>query len=154
MSGWLRHLALNAQARTGFSVQIIAWSAIVVVAPAAALAFFCLAAFFWLADRYDPVIAGLALGFFFLLVALIAMAACLLVRRRSMERARLELAARRDANWLDPRLMAVGVQVGQAIGWRRLATLAAVALVAAGVAREWSGQGGARREDEEPHPGG
>jgi anti-sigma-K factor RskA len=36
--------------------------------------------------------------------------------------------------------MAVGVQVGQAIGWRRIAALAAVAVLAAGVAQEWSGR--------------
>ena len=57
-----------------------------------------------------------------------------------MERARLELAARSNANWLDPKLMAVGFQLGQAIGWRRLRSLAAVALLAAGLAREWLGR--------------
>jgi predicted MFS family arabinose efflux permease len=38
---------------------------------------------------------------------------------------------------LDPKLMAMGYQVGQAIGWRRIASLAAVGLLAAGLTREW-----------------
>src|SRR5712691_1966200 len=123
MSGWLRHLALNAQARTGFSPQIIVWSIIAAAASTAAIVFLSIAAFIWLADRYDAVIAGLLLGGFFALIALIA---CLLARRRNIERARLELAARSNANWLDPKLMAIGFQLGQAIGWRKLASLAAV----------------------------
>src|SRR5262245_31893488 len=149
MSGWLRHLALNAQARTGFSTQVLVCSVIAAVAATAALIFLCIAAFLWLADRYDAVIAGLLLGFFFVLVALIALLAGMLARRRNKERAQLELAARSQANWLDPKLMAIGFQVGQAIGWRRLASLAAVALVAAGLAKEWFSRDGASSPDGE-----
>ena len=152
MSGWLRHLALNAQARTGFSPQIVVWSIVASLAATAAVIFLSIAAFVWLADRYDAVTAGLVLGFFFLLIALIALLACLLARRRNMERARLELAARSNANWLDPKLAAVGFQLGQAIGWRRLASLAAVALLAAGLAKEWFGGEDAQPEDGEPPP--
>ena len=153
MSGWLRYFALSAQARTGLSPQVIIWSVIAVIAATVALIFLCVAAFLWLADRYDAVIAGLLLGFFFVLVALIALLAGMLARRRNRERARLELAARSQANWLDPKLMAVGFQVGQAIGWRRLASLAAVALVAAGLAKEWFSRDGASASpDDEPPP--
>ncbi len=149
MSGWLRHFALNAQARTGFSPQIIVWSIIAAAASTAAIVFLSNAAFIWLADRYDAVIAGLLLGGFFALVALIAIIACLLARRRNIERARLELAARSNANWLDPKLMAIGFQLGQAIGWRKLASLAAVGLLAAGLAKEWFGKEEASPEGEE-----
>jgi hypothetical protein len=76
----------------------------------------------------------------------------LLVRQRNIARARQELAASASAgaNWLDPKLIAVGFQVGQAIGWRKLISLAAVALVAAGVAREWYGKSEAGADDETP----
>ena len=154
MSGWLRHFALNAQARTGFSTQVLVWSIIAAIAAMVALIFLCTAAFLWLADRYDAVIAGLVLGCFFVLVALIALLAGMLARRRNRERARIELAARSQANWLDPKLMAVGFQVGQAIGWRRLASLAAVALLAAGLAKEWFSRAGGESSppDGEPPP--
>ena len=74
-------------------------------------------------------------------------------RRRTIEQARLELAARSNANWLDPRLIGVGVQVGRSIGWRKLASLAAVAVLAAGLAKEWFGRGGAASEADEADRG-
>ena len=77
---------------------------------------------------------------------MIAVVACLMIRHRNMERARLELAARSsNTDWLDPKLMAVGYQVGQAIGWRKLVSLAAVGLLAAGLAKEWTGRDRAAR---------
>ena len=90
-------------------------------AAAAAVVFLLVAAFVWLADLYDALTAGVVLGCAFALIALMALVACLMTRRRNMERARLELAARSNTSWLDPKLVAVGVQIGQAIGWRRLA---------------------------------
>ena len=75
-----------------------------------------------------------------------------MARRRNIERARRELAARSNANWLDPKLIALGIQVGQAIGWRRIVSLTAVALLAAGLVKEWSGRVDAEREDEVPPP--
>lgn len=152
MSGWLRYLALNAQARTGFGPQIVVWSLIAVVASTAAMVFLCIAAFIWLADRYDAVTGGLVLGGCFVLLALIALTVSVVARRRNAERARLELAARSNANWLDPRLMAIGVQVGQTIGWRKLVSLAAVGLLAAVLAREWFGKDAAASEDDEAPP--
>ncbi len=150
MNGWLRYLARNAQARTGISIQVAVWLAVAAVAAASAFAFLCLAAFLWLANRYDGLIAGLLLGGFFLLIAAIALLASLLARHRIRQRARLELAARRQANWLDPKLLAVGYQLGQAIGWRRLVSLAAVAVLAAGVTREWLGRDQAGADGDQP----
>ena len=142
MSGWLRSLALRAQVRTGVSNPVVICAIIAAMAAMVAIVFFLVAAFIWLADRYDALIAGVVMGCVFLAVALIALVACLLVRRRNMERARLELAARANASagLFDPKLLAMGFQVGQAIGWRRLASLAAVAVLAAGLAGEWSGR--------------
>jgi len=138
MSGWLRYFALRAQVRTGASGPVVIWAIIAAMAAMVAIVFFLIAVFIWLADRYDALIAGVVMGCVFLVIALIALIVCLLIRRRNMERARLELAAR-TTNWLDPKLMAMGFQVGQALGWRKLASLAAVAVLAAGLAREWSG---------------
>lgn len=151
MSGWLRHYVLSAQARTGFGPQIVICAVVAAVASMAALIFLTIAAFIWLADRYDALIAGLVLACVFVLVALVAIVALLIARRRNMERARLELAARSsNTNWLDPKLMAMGFQIGQSIGWRKLASLAAVALLAAGLAREWSGRDKPPADDDTP----
>jgi hypothetical protein len=140
MSGWLRYFVLRAQASTGFSSPILVWAVVAVVAAVVAAVFLLVAAFVWLSDLYDGLVAGLLLGGLFALIALIALVTAVLVRRRNMERARLELASRSTTSFLDPKLMAVGMQIGQTIGWRRIAALVAVAVLAAGVAQEWSGR--------------
>ena len=140
MSGWLRYFVLRAQASTGFSSPIVVWAVIAVVAAVVAVVFLLVAAFVWLSDVYDGLVAGLLLGALFALIALIALVTAVLIRRHNMERARVELASRSTTSFLDPKLMAVGMQVGQAIGWRRIAALVAVAVLAAGVAQEWSGR--------------
>ena len=151
MSGWLRYFSLRAQASTGLSSGI-AISAIVALAAAVVAAiFFIVAAYVWLADLYDSLTAALIVAGVFVLIASIAVIVCVAMRRRNMERARLELAARSsNANWLDPKLVTMGYQIGQAIGWRRLASLAAVAVLVAAVSKEWIGQREKPAADEEP----
>jgi len=148
---WLRYFTLNAQARTGFSSQVAVWAAIAAVAAAIGMVFLLIAAFIWLADRYDSLTAGLV-GGAFVFVAVIALMACLITRRRNIARARLELAARSSAgaNWLDPKLLGIGFQVGQTIGWRKLVLLGAAGLLAAGVAREWFGRDGEPPDSDDP----
>jgi hypothetical protein len=102
----------------------------------------------WLASRTDGVTAGLILGGGFLVLALLAAFAGWLTRRHNVAQARLELAARSQSGWLDPKFLAVGLQIGRTLGWRRLATLAAVAVLAAGLGKEWLGAG--RRGQRDP----
>jgi hypothetical protein len=142
MGDWIRHIALNAQARTGFGPAVIAWFLIALAALALAVGFLSAAAFIWLASRYGGVTAGLILGGAFLLVAIIAAFAGWITRLRNRERARRELAARGHAGWLDPKFLAVGIEIGRTLGWRRIMTLAAVGILAAGLGKEWFGSGG------------
>jgi preprotein translocase subunit Sec61beta len=156
MSGWLRYFTLNAQARTGFSPQVAVWAAIAVVAAVVAAVFLLVAAFIWLAQRYDSLTAGLVLGGVFIVVALIAFLACLITRRSNVTRARLELASRDSAGtgFLDPKLLGVGLQIAQAIGWRRIIALAAVGVLAAALAKEWRGGDDGGAADDTPPPEG
>src|SRR5258708_26836635 len=118
MRGWLRYFALNAQLRTGLSAAVLISAIIAAVAAVGAATFLLVALFVWLADLYDGVIAGVVIGCAFALIALIALLAALMTRRRNMERARVELAARRS-NLFDPKLAAVAMQRRQAIRWGR-----------------------------------
>jgi hypothetical protein len=142
MDGWLRQLALNAQLRAGLGASAVVWAVVAASASTLALLFLLLAAFVWLSHRYDTMTAGVVLGILFLAIGLIAIFACVLTRRRNIERARRELELRGSAatSLLDPKLIAMGYQVGQAIGWRRLTALAGVGVLAAGLAREWRGR--------------
>ncbi len=58
-------------------------------------------------------------------------------------------SARSSTSWFDPKLVAIGLQIGQAIGWRRLASLAALAVLAAGLTKEWSGRDKSSADDDE-----
>jgi len=103
----LHHFALTAKTRTGFSVGIVVWAIVAAISIAATIIFFLIAGFIVIAQRYDTVIAGLALGCFFFVIAVVAVVTCLTIRRRNMERARLELASHSSANWLDPSLLSI-----------------------------------------------
>jgi hypothetical protein len=147
MSGMLHHFALTAKTRTGFSVGIVVWAIVAAISIAATIIFFLIAGFVVIAQRYDTVIAGLALGGFFFVIAVVAVVAYLTIRRR-IERARLELASRSSANWLDPSLLALGLQIGRAIGWRRVASIAVATILAAGLARERTSRDQARSKSD------
>jgi hypothetical protein len=139
MSNWLRHIVLMAEARTGASAGIAVWLLLALVSLVAGLVCFIVAAFVALANRYDGVTAGLILGGAFVLIAIIAVVAARLTRSHNMERAKRELALRRRASLLDPGFAPVLIEIGRTLGWRRLASLGAVAVLAFGIAREWSG---------------
>src|SRR5882724_12731673 len=138
MSGWIRHVALTAQVRTGFSPQVLIWLIVAAISVLATIFFLVIAAFVWIAQRYDGVVAGISLSCFFLAIAVVAGGVGVSLRRRTVARARVELAARSHTNWLDPKFVALGFQIGRAIGWRKVASLAAVGALAAGLAKEWT----------------
>lgn len=143
MQTWLRQLALQARFRTGLGAAVVIWGVTAAVALVLALIFLLIAAFVWIADRYDSVIAALLLGGFFVLLTVIAGVACAMIRRGNIQRARLELELRKraaaEASLMDPTLLAIGQQLAQSLGWRRAASLAAFGLLGAALAREWLG---------------
>src|SRR5262249_28480818 len=98
--------------------------------------FILLIAFIWMAERYDPLTAAIVLASFFLLATIIAAICCLWSRRRTIEQAELALAARRNATWLDPKVVSSVIQV---VGWRKLVPLLAVGILAP--ASGWNGLG-------------
>jgi hypothetical protein len=137
MGGWVRYLKLKAVAKTGFSSGVIIFGMVAALCAVVAVFFLIFAAFIWLAQRYSPLTAALVLCGFFLLLAIIGGIGAVLVQRRNVTRAERELAARSQTPWLDPKMMGIGMQLGGAIGWRKVLPLAAIGFLAAGLAREW-----------------
>jgi type VI protein secretion system component VasK len=149
MGGWRKYLELQAQAKTGLSSGLFIWTFLAVMFGTLTTGFILLTAFIGLAERYDPLTAAMALAGFFLLVTIIALVCCLWSRRRTIERAELALAARRNATWLDPKVLGSAIQVSRAVGWRKFVPLLAVGILAAGVGMEWFGRERADIESEE-----
>jgi hypothetical protein len=150
MGDWLRHIALNAKAKTGFGPALVVWFSVALVGLGLGLVFLSVAAFVWLANRTDAVTAGLILAGVFFLIAIVAAFAGWMARLRNIERARRELAARSHAGWFDPKYLAVGIEIGRTLGWRRIITLAAVGVLAAGLGKEWFAAGAKSSERGEP----
>jgi len=133
----LGYLRLTARAKTGLSGGIVVCGAVAALAAFATLVWLSITLFAWIARRYDdPVLAGLVLSGIYLVLAIICGLTVVIARRRAIQQAEMALAARKAALF-DPSLIATGVQIGNAIGWRRLVSLAGVALLAGGLAREW-----------------
>jgi hypothetical protein len=64
-----------------------------------------------------------------------------------MERAQQALAARSTNAMFDTSVLTLGLQVGRTVGWRRLIPIAAITVVAAGVAREWAKRSAPKDDD-------
>ena len=107
MGGWRKYLELQAQVKTGLSSGLFIWALLGAVFGIVTAGFVLLIAFILLAERYDPLTAATALTGFFLLATMITLICCLWSRRRTIERAGLALAARRNAIWLDRKSLAV-----------------------------------------------
>jgi uncharacterized membrane protein YqjE len=149
MGGWRKYLELQAQAKTGLSSSLFIWALLAVIFGTLTAGFILLIAFIWLTERYDPLTAAMALAGFFLLVTIIALVCCLWSRRRTIERAELALAARRNATWLDPKVLGGAIQVSRAVGGRKVVPLLALGILAAGVGMEWFGRERPQVEGEE-----
>jgi hypothetical protein len=140
MGGWRRYLELQAQAKTGLSSGLFVWALLAIVFGVLTAGFVLLIAFIWLAERYSPLTAAIVLAGLLLFATIIAAVLCLRSRRRTIEQAGLALAARRNAIWLDPKVLGGAIQASRAVGWRKLVPLLAVGMLAAGVGMEWFGR--------------
>ena len=148
MGDWLGYLRLTAKAKTGVSTTIIISGVVAAWAALAALLWLSITLFAWITRRYDdPVLAGLVLFGIYLAIAIICGLTAVIGRRRAQQQAEMALAARKSALF-EPSVIATGLQIGNAIGWRRVVSLVGVALLASGLAKEWF----AHREGEPPPP--
>ena len=140
MGGWRKYLELQLQAKSGLNSALVVGALIGLVSAAVTFVFLLVAAFVWLARRFDPLVAGLVLGGIFLLITIFALGYALWSQRRTAQRARLALASRRSASWLDPKLLAGALQVSRAIGLRKMIPLLAIGVLAAGAAMQLGGR--------------
>jgi uncharacterized membrane protein YidH (DUF202 family) len=106
----------------------------VVAAVAAVAAFFfvCVGIFVWTANHYDTVTACAVLAVLFLVIAAIAVTVIAVARRRTAEKLR-QRERRKPQWWLDPTVMAIGLEAAKTLGPRRIASLAVLGALVAGI---------------------
>ena len=116
------------------TVGMAAWMLAAALAAACAIGMFALAVFIYLADRYDALTASLILaGCFAALAAIFVVVARYIRRRQDLERkaaAASRAAAAQSLAWMEPAILAAGLDLARLIGGRRAASLAAGAVAA------------------------
>jgi hypothetical protein len=160
MGDWLGYLQTAVKAKTGVSGAVVVGAIVAAAAAVATLVWLSVTLFIWIARRYDdPTLAGLALSGLYLLITIIAAISVVVARRINQRRAEEALQARKAAfassflsGGIAPTLLSAGLNVGQTIGWRRIVMLVGVALLTAGVAREWTAREAAEKSEDESVP--
>jgi hypothetical protein len=147
MSGLVRYLVLTAKAKTGVSSGIIILLLVGAALGLAAIILLIVTLFIFLSERFGPLLTAAGMTLTFLLVSVICIVAALKARHNAMERAQQALAARSTNAMFDTSVLTLGLQVGRTVGWRRLIPIAAITVVAAGVAREWAKRSAPKDDD-------
>lgn len=126
------------------AIKTLIYGVIAASAGAVAFLFAVIAAFLWVQQRYDTIVASGVVGGMFLLVAVIALISLSVARRRAARReARQEAAAAQAApSWLaDPAILLAAFQVARSIGFGKIIPLALAGVAAFGAAGLVKGKG-------------
>jgi small-conductance mechanosensitive channel len=114
------------------ALTTVALGAVAAVAAVAAFFFVCVGIFVWTANHYDTVTACAVLAVLFLVIAAIAVTVIAVARRRAAEKLR-QRERRKPQWWLDPTVMAIGLEAAKTLGPRRIASLAVLGALVAGI---------------------
>ena len=119
-------MALTWRGRLDRTLRQLTFATMAIAAAAIALGFFSLAAFVFINERYDVIVASLVLGGVYLVLALAALICLRLVRSKQEPSPAAPVGAAQLLQ--NPILVSTGLEVLRAIGPRKVAPLAAVVL--------------------------
>src|ERR1051325_8700543 len=109
------------------TVGMAAWLVAAALAAACALIMFAVALFIFLTDQYDALTASLILAAGFVALAAVFVLVALYIRRRREQERRIAAAHRaaQSVAWMEPAILAAGLDLARLIGGRRAASPAA-----------------------------
>jgi hypothetical protein len=133
------------------TAAIAGWGLLAAIAVGIAVLWFAAALFIFLADRYDALTASLSVGGCFVLLAAMALGAAFYIhRQRELER---KAAANVSTTaWLEPALIAAGLDIARMIGGRRAVSLAAGAAAVVWLLNRANQEGAGRRRTSARYP--
>jgi heme/copper-type cytochrome/quinol oxidase subunit 2 len=132
------------------AIKTLIYGVIAASAGCVAFLFAVIAAFLWVQQRYDTIVASGVVGGMFLLVAVIALISLSVARRRAAKRQAREAAeeARAAPSWLaDPAILLTAFQVARSIGFGKIIPLALAGAAAFGAAGMMGKGSAAKREN-------
>ena len=149
MPGIRDYLELKIQSKTGINSAVIGGAIVTILACSIAMVFALVFLFVWLADRYSPMAAALVLTGAAMCLAIVSAVLTLGAHKRVVAVAEQGLLKNSALSVVQPAYLKTAIQVGNAVGWKKLIPLVGVGLIAAGVAKEWNGKkgGGADARD-------
>ena len=134
------HVVLWVQAKTGVTAFVFVVLGSAGLALVMAFVFLCVCAYVSLSIKIGAVSSSLAMAGVFFLIAIVGIAAAVLSRRRTKQRAMLGRAARVHGVVLaDPRTLNVIAQAARTLGWRRIVPVALLGFLVAQWAQETIG---------------
>jgi hypothetical protein len=134
---------------TGTALRLTTLAAAAAVALFITTCFLCAAVFVFVLDLYGPVYACLAGAAVFLVVTLIAAGSYMLRKRQLKIRAeKMAKAAAAAAPLIDPAMLAMGIQVARAVGFKRIVPILAIGGVALGLMAARGGHASAEQPAE------
>jgi hypothetical protein len=132
-----RGFTLWVQAKTGLTGILVAWLGIAAAAAIMMFVFLCITGWTWLSIKLGPVLGPLAMAGVFLIIAIVAALASVVLRRRTKQRAILEQTMRPPpaVALVNPAVLNIAMQAARTLGWRRLVPLALLGILAAQLAQ-------------------
>ena len=130
-------IILWVQAKTGLTGILVAWLGIAAAAAIMMVVFLGVSGCAWLSIKLGPVFGPLGMAGVFLVIAIVAALASILLRRRTKQRAFLEQTTRAPSAvaLVNPAVLNIAMQAARTLGWRRLVPLALLGILAAQLAQ-------------------
>ena len=132
-----RGIILWVQAKTGLTGILVAWLGIAAAAAIMMVVFLGVSGCAWLSIKLGPVFGPLGMAGVFLVIAIVAALASVVLRRRTKQRAFLEQTTRASpaVALVNPAVLNIAMQAARTLGWRRLVPLALLGILAAQLAQ-------------------
>jgi uncharacterized membrane protein YbhN (UPF0104 family) len=140
MSALTRYLLNTAQAKTGLSSSVVIGYLAQAALGVITVVLLLVGVFFVFSDYFGFGGTKTSIGMFLVFLALLAGSVIWTssAKKRTKEEAERALSAPKAPIILYAPLLKAGLQLGRAVGWRRLLPAAVVTLAATGVAAEWA----------------
>lgn len=119
--------SLNIRLTLAAALKTTIWAGIVTGLAVASIVLFTAALLIWLSDVYTALIACLIVGVIYLLLTCVALLVFVRSKQRATHRARdiASAASAKTSTWLEPAIVATGLEIARTLGGKRVSMIVA-----------------------------